>query len=231
MQPDLLEKLRALAASPLLLVACDYDGTLAPLVDDRDRAFPDAGAVRALRDLRALPWTTTSIISGRSVGVLRGFLGGDCPALIAGSHGAEWMSAGVALTGDQRALLVRVTEDLAAIASVGGGLSVERKPASAALHYRGVQDDVAQTAIARAMERCGELAGVRVKPGNKVLEFLVVDANKGEAPRAQHAQASAVSSWATTRPMDAFRVLQPGLQVGEAVMANHRVDGPASPKH
>lgn len=230
MQPDLLEKLRAIAVSPLLLVACDYDGTLAPLVDDRDRAFPDAGAVRALRVLRALPWTTTSIISGRSVGVLRGFLGDDCPALIAGSHGAEWMSAGVALTGDQRSLLLRVTEDLVAIASVGGGLSVERKPASAALHYRGVDDAVAQKAIARAIERCGGLAGVRVKPGNKVLELLVVDANKGEAlRRARHACGASAVLFVGDDPTDedAFRVLQHhdcALKVGEGEsIANHRV--------
>ena len=43
---------------PQLLVACDYDGTLAPIVEDPTQAVPLPEAVAALRALAALPQTT-----------------------------------------------------------------------------------------------------------------------------------------------------------------------------
>ena len=55
-----------LARTPRLLVACDYDGTLAPIVADPTQAKPLPESVHALRSLAALPSTTTAVISGRA---------------------------------------------------------------------------------------------------------------------------------------------------------------------
>ena len=77
------------AASGTLLVACDYDGTLAPIVDDPDRAAPLLGAIDALADLAALPATWVSLVSGRSLDALVALA---CPPRaigLIGSHGAE----------------------------------------------------------------------------------------------------------------------------------------------
>ena len=54
-----------------LLVASDFDGTLAPLVDDpaRARALPAAEA--ALVSLATLPRTAVALLSGRSLASLR----------------------------------------------------------------------------------------------------------------------------------------------------------------
>ena len=38
--PELNARINALATAPQLLVACDYDGTIAPIVDDPMKALP-----------------------------------------------------------------------------------------------------------------------------------------------------------------------------------------------
>jgi hypothetical protein len=63
---DLEERISHLASVPQLLVACDYDGTVAPIVDDPMKALPRLETVIALRALANLPQTQVAIISGRS---------------------------------------------------------------------------------------------------------------------------------------------------------------------
>ena len=50
---ELGERLHQLAQVPTLLVACDYDGTLAPLVDNPMDAIPNRNAVAAYRARQA----------------------------------------------------------------------------------------------------------------------------------------------------------------------------------
>lgn len=56
----------AVARTPDLLVAMDYDGTLAEIVDDPSEAHPDAESIRLLVELAALPRTHVAIVSGRA---------------------------------------------------------------------------------------------------------------------------------------------------------------------
>src|ERR1044072_4665021 len=56
-----------LARTPRLLVACDYDGTLAPIVEIPEQARPMTESVGALRSLAGLHETTTAVISGRAL--------------------------------------------------------------------------------------------------------------------------------------------------------------------
>ncbi|HEX8346908.1 MAG TPA: trehalose-phosphatase, partial [Actinoplanes sp.] len=65
--PELRAAVTRLARVPQLLVACDYDGTLAPLVDDPTRAAPLPEAVAAIRALAALPQTVVAVVSGRAL--------------------------------------------------------------------------------------------------------------------------------------------------------------------
>ena len=53
--PELHRAVANLARTPRLLVACDYDGTLAPLVADPERARPLPESVNALRSLAGCP--------------------------------------------------------------------------------------------------------------------------------------------------------------------------------
>ena len=57
LDPELRAALGRIARVPQLLVGCDYDGTLAPLVDDPAAAGPLPEAVAAVRALAALPQT------------------------------------------------------------------------------------------------------------------------------------------------------------------------------
>src|SRR5690606_12555750 len=88
--PDLAEALRRAADAPTLVVACDYDGTLAPFVDDPTRAVPAPGATAALARLARLPRTTVALLSGRNRAALAEVSGAGAPVVLVGSHGSEW---------------------------------------------------------------------------------------------------------------------------------------------
>ena len=70
--PELDGRIHALAAAPHLLIACDYDGTIAPLVDDPMTALPLRETSVALRGLAALAQTDVAVISGPARAVLAG---------------------------------------------------------------------------------------------------------------------------------------------------------------
>lgn len=188
MQPDLKSRLEALARTSLLLVASDYDGTMAEIVTDPDRALPDVDALNAFRSLQEVSWTATAVVSGRSMSDLTSFLGECAPSYLVGSHGAEWQRSGVALGIDERDRLLQVAGIIANIVDGQPGLRCELKPAGVALHVREAQEATAEAAINSAIERCGEFPGVHIRHGSQVVEFMVVNANKGDAvKRARHA--------------------------------------------
>ncbi len=221
MQGDLFERIDSLARTPVLLVACDYDGTLSEIVPDPTRALPNAAALKAFRDVSVLPWTTSAVLSGRSIADLVRFLGDSGPEWRIGSHGAEWRKPGLTLTATQREQLRQVIEIIASIAQTGRGLRCERKPAGVALHYRGVEESgIADHAVATAVERCGALAGVHVRHGSKVVEFTVVEQDKGEALRRARHESGATGVLFLGDDLtdeDAFRTLRAdeiGIKVG-----------------
>src|SRR5262245_57029141 len=82
--------LERVAEVPRLLVASDFDGTLAPLVDDpaKARALPEAE--EALMRLAATADTEVALVSGRSLASLRAGVGrlADHVELV-GGHGIE----------------------------------------------------------------------------------------------------------------------------------------------
>ncbi len=89
MDPELFDRLRTLARTRHLLVASDYDGTLAELVLTPAFAFPNTMAIKALCALGEAAATTTAIVSGRSLKDLSEFLGVERPDYLIGSHGAR----------------------------------------------------------------------------------------------------------------------------------------------
>ncbi|HWI30959.1 MAG TPA: trehalose-phosphatase [Microbacterium sp.] len=87
-----VEAVRRIAASDNLLVALDFDGTLAPLEDEpmRARALPESTA--AIDRLTSLPDTTVAYVSGRQLAdlVVISEHSDDSLVHLAGSHGAEF---------------------------------------------------------------------------------------------------------------------------------------------
>jgi len=84
------------ARTPRLLVALDFDGTLAPLVDDPMNARATPAAVEVVARLAAVPGTTVAFVSGRSMRDLRVIAehSDDSPVYLAGSHGVEFWTPG-----------------------------------------------------------------------------------------------------------------------------------------
>ncbi|NUR30116.1 MAG: trehalose-phosphatase, partial [Catenulispora sp.] len=79
-----------IARTPRLLVACDYDGTLAPITLTPDEARPLPESVGALRSLAALHETTTVVISGRALRDLATLSRLPAEVNLVGSHGSEF---------------------------------------------------------------------------------------------------------------------------------------------
>jgi trehalose 6-phosphate phosphatase len=175
---DLVRALDGAAATARLLVASDFDGTLAPIVANPADARPLPGAADALLALAGLPSTTVVLVSGRALSTLRELSSMPPPVHLVGSHGAEFDSG---FSHDiDRELLERITAELTAIAADRPGVTVEPKPASVALHVRNASaadgGDALDAARAAAHAWDAELTA-----GKAVLEFAVISTDKGEA--------------------------------------------------
>lgn len=185
LSPELLEAIRRVAATDHLLVAMDFDGTMAPLVDHAADARSLPRSAAAFAALTNLPRTSTALISGRALDSLRAVAFPAEKTLLIGSHGAEvWMGAGstaLALDDAQRELLAGVRRVLEEIVEEAPGTLLEDKPAGVVLHTRLAADDVAEDAVAAARAVLQDRPGVFLKNGNRVLETSVIHASKGEA--------------------------------------------------
>ncbi|AZC14205.1 trehalose-phosphatase [Microbacterium sp. ABRD28] len=147
------DELDRLAATPRLLVALDFDGTLAPLLDEPMDARMTDDARAAVDALVAAPETVVAFVSGRSLHDLRviGEHEDDSPILLAGSHGAEFWSpdGGAAPTpddADDKALRDRLRAEAEAITAVFDGVWVEPKTFGFAVHSRLAAPDDADRA-------------------------------------------------------------------------------------
>jgi trehalose 6-phosphate phosphatase len=171
-----------LAQCPHLLVACDYDGTIAPIVDDPSAAPPMPEAISALRALAALPNTSVAVISGRALRDLALMSRLPREVHLVGSHGSE-IDAGFAqsLPVERRAMLDDIVMRLERIVEGAPGARLELKPASVALHVRHVERALAPATVERAVDVAHALGDVQVRHGHEVVELSVVRTDKGEA--------------------------------------------------
>lgn len=221
--------LAACAAADPLMVACDYDGTLSPLVDDPSKAIPHDPALDALVQLGGMSGVDAFMISGRSLATLRELSGDPQSVTLIGTHGAE-IEDGVSRH-DLGEAAQRLIGDLRSVAADNPGTLLEEKTIGAALHYRhAVDPEAAVTAVRSAAER----HGARVIEGKLVLEVLLGDADKGTAlaqVRRRIAAEALLFIGDDTTDEDVFVTLGPddvGVKVGEGpTAARHRVADPA----
>ncbi|MFC9838128.1 trehalose-phosphatase [Rhodococcus sp. NPDC127530] len=179
---ELRRALSRVARTPRLLVASDYDGTMAPIVSDPEKAFPHAESVRALRALASLAGTTAAVISGRALKDLAALSRLPAEVQLVGSHGSEFDIGFIhAIDADAKKLLGEITEELNRIAKLHAGTSVEAKPASVALHVRNADAEEGALALAAVRADAGQRVGVQVTEGKAVIELAVVATDKGHA--------------------------------------------------
>ena len=231
---DLEQHLQAIAQVPILLVASDYDGTLAPIVADPAQARPHREAIVALRMLASLPQTQVAVISGRALRDLAALTGLPEDVHLVGSHGSEFeIDFAGSLSQEAIELRRQLEEELAAIAADGGdGFLIETKPASVAFHYRNVAEDHAAKALRAVEEGPAALDGVYIKHGKKGVELGVVPTSKGAAVEdiRRRVGASAVVFFGDDRTdEDAFSTLTGpdlAIKVGEGeTAAAYRISG------
>lgn len=227
---DLRDALARAALIPRLLITSDFDGTLAPIVNNPVDARPLRDAAKALVALSELPGVSTALISGRALEVLRDLSGMPAAVHLVGSHGAEFDS-GFAHPIDH-ALLDTITDALQAIAASRPGATVELKPASVALHVRNAEAADAEAALdqARTASRAWD---AQLTEGKAVLEFAVITTDKGEAIeilRDEHEASAVIYFGDDVTDEKAFRRLGDGdigVKVGPGeTLAAYRVDEP-----
>jgi len=181
-----------LARVPQLLVACDYDGTLAPIVEDPDQARPLPEAVAALRALAALPQTTVAVVSGRALRDLAILSRLPSEIHLVGSHGSEFDVGFVhGLAPELQDLRIQLFETLTEMTRGKRGVRLEAKPASVAVHTRSAEREVAAEVTQAVRSGPGSWPGVHLTAGKEVLELSVVSTNKGYAIDQLRVQASA----------------------------------------
>lgn len=192
MAPELRAAIGRIARVPQLLVACDYDGTLAPIVADPSKAVPLPESVAAVRALAALPQTTVAVVSGRALRDLAALSRLPSEVHLVGSHGSEFDIGFVErLSPELIAVRTRLRESLREIASAHPGVRLERKPASVAVHTRGVAPQIAAAAIEAVRNGPATWPDVTVTQGKEVIELSVVATHKGTAVDQLRTQLSA----------------------------------------
>ncbi|MFT4260430.1 trehalose-phosphatase [Microbacterium sp.] len=180
--------LTAIATTPRLVIALDFDGTVSPFVLDpmTARALPEV--VREVDRLVALPDTTVAYVSGRSMHDLRVIAEhrDDSPVVLAGSHGAEYSYPGASAAAaadetDERESLWALVRP---IIDRHEGVEFEPKAYGFGVHTRRAAPDVEEAVFAEVdalMAAHG--AGWRRRHGHRILEFSSRNEGKDAAMR------------------------------------------------
>jgi len=189
---ELRAALAGIARVPQLLIGCDYDGTLAPLVDDPSAAGPLPEAVAAVRALAALPQTVVAVISGRALRDLATLSRLPSEVHLVGSHGSEFDLGFIQrLAPEQHDLHGRLLAELTAIARDHPGVRLETKPVSVAVHVRGVDQGVGERALEAVRTGPATWPDIYVTNGKEVMELSLLSTDKGAAVTSLRMQASA----------------------------------------
>lgn len=227
------EALERVAATDRLLIASDFDGVLAPIVDDPQRSAPIPAAVDALARLTRTIDTSVAIVSGRERRQLQSLVPGADRFTLVGSHGAEIDD--VEPDADDRRLLEDLIGRLQTLADRCRGFHVEVKALSVAAHFRRVETDRDRERAVETVDELRRTWPAKVVQGKEVVEFTIATATKGDAVRLLGQRTGATATvylGDDVTDEDAFVALGPtdvGIKVGPGpTAAGFRVDAPPS---
>ena len=240
------EELQRVAEAENLLVAMDFDGTLAPFTTRPEDARPLPLSQTSLEDLAQQPDTYVALISGRPMSFLREIADPEHRMLLSGSHGGEFdvsaagqESPALTLDEDQRRVLEEATEAIRELVSRYPGSDIEYKPAGVVFHTRPMEDHgLAQAAEAEAVRVLKGIEGLHLTPGQHVVESSVLQVDKGDAMRlfkeATDADCAVFAGDDLTdeHALSALGAEDLGVKVGRAEsIARVRVTGPEAMSH
>lgn len=165
--------------TPLCALFLDFDGTLVDIADHPDDVFIPNGLSALLTTVAQRLDGRLAIVTGRSIAALEALMG-PVSVAVAGSHGGEFRLAGHA---DPQALASplppAVIEYLSTFARHNGGLLVEPKPYSIAVHYRR-HPEAHERLLDYARQISAEM-GLKLKHGKQVVELTMPGSDKGTA--------------------------------------------------
>lgn len=210
-----------------LLVASDFDGTLAPIVSRPDRAVGDPRALQSLVRLAQRDGVVVAIISGRAFAELRSLLGDAPGVVLIGEHGndrGEDVVGGVEMVDEMAAFIRGVGDNLP-------GSAVEVKRHGVGFHYRRADDAPAEKAVDSILSWAEERPDITVTKGKELVEMSVAPHHKGDAVLALKEEAGAecvvfIGDDATDENVFAMLGQEDiGIKVGPGeTAARHRVD-------
>lgn len=149
-------------------VCCDFDGTLAPIVDDPAASEPLDGVAAVLDDLAAR-YAVVAVLSGRPVAFLQNHL--PPTVQLHGLYGLEFARDGLRHDHPSAGAWRDAVEDVT-VASVSGapaGVLVEPKGVSLTLHYRS-RPELADEVLAFAEAQAAR-AGLAVRTARMSVEL------------------------------------------------------------
>jgi len=245
-----LEDLEArLRTAEGLLFLLDFDGTLAPIVEDPAAAAPLDGVPELLGELRDADRVAVGLVSGRALADLRE-RAGVSGVHFAGNHGLELQEPPEEEGDAEPEIEVHPDAESAAdaIESVAAdvaerlegieGPRVEDKRVTATVHYRSADEDAVPTVERAVREAVDDAdADLRITSGKKIFEIRPdVDWDKGAAvewlrdrlvPEGDDWLAVYVGDDVTDE--DAFRELDDGIGIAvgrEETDADHVIPDP-----
>ena len=222
----LVGALRELAREKRLLIALDFDGTLAPEVNDPEQARALPEAREAVLRLLGMPNTRVALVSGRALRSLERVTDLPDSTLLVGSHGIEIRLDTPEI---QSTLDTSELEQVDLLGEILGDVA-----GTIALHTRlATEHDSRVAHLVALREATTAIADLTVRAGKNVLEFSVRGTTKGDALEhlREYTSADAVFyAGDDVTDEDAFAALRPhdvGLKSGTgATLANFRVSGP-----
>ncbi|HEX5064996.1 MAG TPA: trehalose-phosphatase [Myxococcota bacterium] len=199
-----------------VLLAFDYDGTLAPIVSNPKRAPMRASTRELLKTLTRL--YPVAVISGRARADAKRQIGEIPVQQVVGNHGLEPWHTSPRLSEE----VARWLPLLADWFSTLKGVRIENKTFSVAIHYRHSREKrKVKAAISQAVEALGDL---RVVGGKQVVNLLPIGApHKGAALERERARLgcdTAIYVGDDETDEDVFLLQQPGRLLGIRVGRN-----------
>ncbi len=226
---------RQLGEADGLLVALDFDGTLAPIQDDPDAPEITPANRRAVEQLHDHPDTLVAVVSGRQLADLRPRVGIEGIRYV-GNHGLEYTVDGEREVHPEAEAqmdeLREVRDELEDRLAEMEGVHVEDKAVTLTVHYRRARNASAEDVTAVVEDVVAPIEGLKTGSGKMIVEVKpTVDWHKGAI--VEWLTDEVPAAWRTvyvgddTTDEDAFKVLGAddfGVLVGErSTAADYRV--------
>ncbi len=182
------EFLRTVTRAERSLLLLDYDGTLAPFQEEREKAFPYPGVAPILQEIIRGGHTRVVIISGRDTSEVAHLLDVATIPEIWGLHGLQRRKP----DGGVETLPIR-QQDLDALSDAGRWLEclhlprpAEFKTGSIAVHWRGLSDWEAEELRGRVLagwNLLAEYSGLELLDFDGGVEIRIPGPDKGDVVR------------------------------------------------